>query len=177
MPDHDRDMPRPEDMSADADLAALMDRLGAMESELEAAKSRSMRLMADFQNFQRRAANNEVVAKQSGISSVATSVVGVLDHFDVALRQDLDRASAQQILEGVRVIREELLRSLSKHGVAIIEPRPNDEFRPGIHEAVMQQPMEGVESGCVSMCLQPGYVLREGDAERVIRAAKVSVAP
>jgi molecular chaperone GrpE len=101
----------------------------------------------------------------------------VIDHFDIALTQDPARASAQQIMDGVRVIREELIRALARHGVSMICPAPNDEFQPGRHEAIMQQPAEGVEPGCIAACYQPGYALREGDVERIIRAAKVAVAP
>ncbi len=181
MNEHDsmKDDPRPEDISAaaDADIAALMDRMGAMESELEAAKGRAVRVMADFQNFQRRASQNEQSARQSGVSAVASSVVGVIDHFDMALTQDPAKASAQQIIEGVRVIRDELLRALTRHGVSLIQPASNDEFRPGQHEAIMQQPSEGVEPGHIVACFQAGYALQEGDTQRIIRPAKVSVAP
>ncbi|HEX2836835.1 MAG TPA: nucleotide exchange factor GrpE [Phycisphaerales bacterium] len=181
MPEHDQmnDDPRPEDISAaaDADMAALMDKMGAMEAELEAAKGRAVRVMADFQNFQRRAAQNEQTARQSGVSAVATSVVGVIDHFDMALTQDPAKASAQQIIDGVKVIREELLRSLTRHGVTLIQPQANDEFHPGQHEAIMQQPADGVEPGRIVACFQTGYALQEGDTQRILRPAKVSVAP
>ncbi|MFO0832080.1 MAG: nucleotide exchange factor GrpE [Phycisphaerales bacterium] len=171
--------PRPEDIgaAADADMAALLDRMGAMEAELEAAKGRAVRVMADFQNFQRRAGQNEQAARQSGVSAVATSVVAVIDHFDMALTQDPAKASAQQIIDGVRVIREELLRALTRHGVTLIQPQPDDVFRPGQHEAIMQQPAEGVAPGHIVACFQAGYALQEGETQRIIRPAKVSVAP
>ncbi len=173
------DDPRPEDMgaAADADIAALMDKMGAMESELEAAKSRAVRVMADFQNFQRRAALNEQAARTAGVSAVATSVVSVVDHFDIALTQDPSKASAQQIIEGVKVIRDELLRALSRHGVMLILPQPNDEFLPGRHEAIMQQEGPGVEPGRIVSCFQAGYALQDGDTQRTLRPAKVAVAP
>ena len=76
-------------------------------------------------------------------------------------------------MQGVRVIREEFIKALTRLGVRLIEPAPGDEFRPGQHEAIMQQGAEGVRSGHVAMCFQPGYAL----GEQIIRAAKVGVAP
>ncbi|HYF15298.1 MAG TPA: nucleotide exchange factor GrpE [Phycisphaerales bacterium] len=151
-------------------------RIAELEAALEQEKSRNLRLMADFQNYQRRALANEDVAKQQGASGVVQSIVGVIDHFDLALGQDTSKASAEQIVEGVRVIREELLRALARHGVSPMSPGPNDEFVPGRHEAIMQQEAPGVGKGRVAATLQAGYVVRDASGERVIRPAKVSVA-
>lgn len=148
-----------------------------LEKELLDERTRAMRLMADFQNFQRRASSNERVARAQGVSAVVTSVVPVIDHFDLALAQDPSKASVQQIVDGVKVIREELLRVLTRHGVQVISPAPNDVFIPGRHEAIMQSPAEGVASGHVAQTFQPGFVLREGEQEFVLRPAKVAVAP
>lgn len=148
-----------------------------LEAELEEAKSRSLRVMADFQNYQRRAVHNEQTARIEGAARVASSVVTVIDHFDNALAQDLSKASPQQVLAGVQAIRDELLKILSQHGVSIIRPSPNDEFTPGRHEAVMQQPSDGIEPGRIVSTFQAGYALAIPTGERVLRPAKVSVAP
>ncbi|MBY0307749.1 MAG: nucleotide exchange factor GrpE, partial [Phycisphaerales bacterium] len=121
---------------------------------------------------------NEQVAKTDGASRVAADVVQVIDHFDLALGQDLAKATPQSIVDGMKMIRDELLRVLARHGVALISPRPNDPFTPGRHEAVTQQAAEGVEPGNVVATFQQGYTLATASgAERVIRPAKVSVAP
>ncbi len=148
-------------------------RLFQLEVELADWRDKYLRAIADFQNYQRRAIQNEQVAKQQGISSVVQNVVTVLDHFDLALAHDVNNASAEQVIAGVRVIREELIKALTRAGVRIIEPQPNDDFQPGQHEAIMQQDVDGVESGRVAMMFQPGYAM----GDRIIRAAKVSVAP
>lgn len=160
--------------SNDLDAASLNDKLAQLTAELDDAKARALRLMADYQNYQRRAYLNEDVAKQQGIASVVASVVPVLDHFDIALNQDPAKASAQQIIDGVRVIREELLKALAQRGVGVIAPQPNDEFFPGRHEAIMQQPADGILPGHIVQCYQLGYTL---GPDRVLRPAKVVVAP
>jgi molecular chaperone GrpE len=131
------------------------------------------RALADFQNFQRRAALNEQEARRQGVTSVLGSVLPVLDHFDLALTQATPDDASRRIMDGVRLIRSELIRALEAHGVTLINPQPNDEFDPNKHSAIMQQPADGVHPGRVSATFQPGYVL----GDRVIRSAKVAVAP
>jgi len=133
---------------------------------------RFVHLGADYQNFQRRAANNEREARTSATVGVVQNVLPVLDHFDLALEQDPDKATAEQIIGGVSMIRDELQRVLGTFGVSKIEPAPGDEFDPSQHEAMLQQPTDEVEPGRVVKTLGAGYIL----GERVIRPAKVIIA-
>lgn len=131
------------------------------------------RALADFRNYHQRALANEREARRHGAADVLQAVIRVLDHFDLALGQDPDRATAEQILGGVKLIREELLRAIGTQGVTTIEPAPNDEFDPHLHQAVQQASAEGVGPGRISVPLQAGYAL----GDRVLRPAKVVVAP
>lgn len=144
----------------------------ALRADRDDLDSKWKRAMADFQNFQRRAAQNEIEAKRQGVTSVLYSVIPVLDNFDLALAQTPGDDSARRILEGVSVIRSELVRALEVHGVSVINPQPGDEFDPQRHQAVTQIPAEGVELGRVASTFQVGYAL----GERVVRSAKVAVA-
>ncbi|MBL9001904.1 MAG: nucleotide exchange factor GrpE [Phycisphaerae bacterium] len=166
--------------SAEIAAQSVSDDISNLQSKLEEANSRALRAMADFQNYQRRAFMNEQHARTEGAAKVVSGVVGVLDHFDLALGQDAAKASAEQIIAGVRVIREELLKVLNQHGVSLIRPEPGEEFTPGRHEAIMQQKAEGVAPGRIVAVFQPGYALAcpgTQTGERVLRAAKVSVSP
>lgn len=156
------------------DTTPMEDRVSSLVAELEDAKGRSLRIMADFNNYQRRALQNEKQARQDGVAEVAKTVVGAIDHFDIALNADLSKATAEQIVSGVRVIREELLKTLAQHGVGLINPAQGELFQPGRHEAVMQMAQDGIESGHIVQTFQAGYTL---GAERVLRPAKVAVAP
>ncbi len=155
----------------------LVAELEKLRAERDEHNQRYLRTLADFQNYQRRALQNEQTAKVEGMTKAVERIFGVLDHFDLALNQDTSKASAEQIVQGVKLIRDEFSRVLASLGVGLINPKPNDEFVPGRHEAVMQQPAEGVEPGRVVACFQPGYTLMSGTTERVLRAAKVSVSP
>ncbi|MBL0928468.1 MAG: nucleotide exchange factor GrpE [Phycisphaerales bacterium] len=158
--------PKPDSPSpADARLAETEQQLGEMTL-------RWQRAMADFQNYQRRALENEREARRQAIASVVRDLLGVLDNFGLALNVDAEKSSARQVLSGVTAIRDMMRQVLAGHGVAVIEPGPGDEFDPLRHEAVLQIPAAGVEPGRVAQLLTAGYAL-EG---RTLRPAKVAVA-
>lgn len=157
----------------DAERHDLSEQVLRLSEERDQAQGDFKRALADFQNYQRRAALNEQEARRQGVTSVLGSVLPVLDHFDLALTQTTPDDASRRILDGVKLIRAELVRALEAHGVKLISPQPNDEFDPNMHSAIMQQAGEGVQPGRVSSTFQPGYMM----GDRVIRSAKVAVAP
>ena len=152
---------------------ALLAQIESLTAERDEAKSLYLRALADFQNYQRRSLENEREAKRQGVTGLLLSVVPVIDHFDLALAHNTEKATVAQVVEGVKVIREELLRVLGQHGVTVVNPSPNDELDPNRHHALMQQAAEGVEPGRIARTLQVGYML----GDRVIRPANVIVTP
>jgi molecular chaperone GrpE len=163
---------------ADVDqTAALIGQLeqerAVLAGERDEAREAHRRAIADFQNFQRRAYQNEQQAREQAIRGVLGSVIGVMDHFDMALSQDPAKTTPQQIITGVSMAREELNRALQQHGVALIQPARNDPFDPTRHEAVTQQAADGVDPGHVVMSTRAGYTVND----RVVRPAQVIVAP
>ncbi|MFM7798175.1 MAG: nucleotide exchange factor GrpE [Planctomycetota bacterium] len=147
--------------------------LHALEAELAKAKEDTLRAVADFQNLQRRTMEQEPRLRMNAAGGVVRNVIPVLDNFDLALAQDPSRMTVEGAIEGLRMVRTELIRALERSGVELIQPKAGDAFDPHHAEAIMQQPVAGIASGHVSMTLQPGY--RLGDT--VLRAAKVAVAP
>ncbi len=143
-----------------------------LQAEIEELNNKYKHALADFQNYQRRAIENEREARRQGLIGVVSSLMGVLDNFDLALRQDPAKASAEQIMQGVSMVKAQMMQALASVGVTPIEPAPGDEFDPRRHEAVAHVPAEGIDPGRVAACFQVGYAL----ADRVLRPAKTSVA-
>ena len=184
MHDHDTDSPepRPDDQSGqgpnpadgfDQEIESLQLRIAQLEEDKAELNQDKLRTIADYQNFAKRAAANEREAKTQGTTAIVLNILPILDNFDLALGQDLSKVNADQIAAGVRVIRDELVRVLQKHGVTMIEPAPGDEFDPHRHQAVTQMDDENIAPGHIVRSLQNGYAL----SERVIRPASVSVRP
>lgn len=164
---------KPDAAAQPADSGAEVVTVEMLQGELDDLRSRLLRVSADYQNFARRARQNADEAREQAVMELAKAMVTVLDHFDLALQVDLDKASVPSVLEGMRIVREELLRSLGRFGIERLEVSRGDEFVPGRHEAVMQQAAEGVPSQHVAQQLQPGYVM----GDKTLRPAKVAVAP
>ena len=141
-------------------------------AEVIAATGARQRALADFKNFQRRASEEEERMTRIATASSFRAVLPVLDQLQMALQQDPTTVSGEQILEGVRIAGDELLKILCDHGVSMIEPAPGDEFEPLRHEAMMNMESEEHASGSIVQVLQVGFLL----GEQVLRPAKVSVA-
>ncbi|UCD76504.1 MAG: nucleotide exchange factor GrpE [Phycisphaerales bacterium] len=159
-----------EEIELSEEAAELFSRLEAERDEAVAGRQRAL---ADYRNYQRRAMENEVRAAQDGVARVVRSLLPVMDHFDLALNQDLSQLNVEQMVGGVKIVRDELTKALELHNVQPISPEIGDEFDPNLHQAMMKQAAEGIEPNHIVMVMQPGYQL--GDL--ILRPAKVAVAP
>lgn len=143
-----------------------------LERERDEAVEARKRALADFQNYQRRASENERRALEEGVTRIVRSILPVLDHFDLALSQGRDPMTVEQLIGGLKIVRDELDKTLQVHGVERIEPTVGDEFDPQRHEAMMHEPSDQVDPGGIVKVYQTGYIM----GERVLRPAKVVVA-
>jgi len=143
-----------------------------LQADLDEAIEAKKRAMADFVNFQRRAKETEAWARRDGAASVVRGLLAVLDNFDLAVGHDREDMTAEQLLEGVRMVREELRKALEEHGVAAIDPNAGTEFDPNLHRAVLRDETDRQPPNTIVSVLQVGYVIDE----TVLRPASVSVA-
>ena len=146
-------------------------RIAALEKEVAELKDARLRALADLQNTARRGIENEGRARSQGVAGAAKAILPALDHVDLALQQS--GMTLEQAMQGLNMLRDELVKGLEKVGVERIDPKVGEEFQPGIHEAVMRQAVEGVPPNGVSMVLQSGWRL----GESILRPAKVAVQP
>ena len=144
----------------------------ALAAALDESRDRLLRLHADFENFRRRAAKERLEIQQYGHQNLVKDLLTSVDNLDRAI--DHARTSGdgdlQSLLQGVELVRRELVAALGKHGVAAIEAlgRP---FDPALHEAMAQAPDDSVAPNTVIEELQRGYVLRD----RLVRPSRVIV--
>ena len=140
------------------------------EEEDEELSAKYMRLMADFQNFKRRAERErgEIYARAN--ESIVTGLLEVADNFERALADD-SAGEDENFRKGMEMIFNQMMDVLSKSGVEEIKAQ-GEEFDPNYHNAVMMEDTDKVDSGKVSEVLQKGYTLNG----RVIRPSMVKVA-
>ena len=137
------------------------------EGKEESDDLRYLRLMADFQNYRKRAEKEKRDLYSYANEKIMTDLLTVMDNFERALEHD----AGDGFKEGIEMIFKQLTDVLEKDGLAEI-PALGEEFDPNVHNAVMTEETEDYESGKVSGVLQKGYTLNG----KVIRPAMVKVA-
>lgn len=147
------------------------DAVSALQAERDELESKLLRVSADYQNFARRSQQNVQAAGEQKLMDIARAMTSVLDHFDRAL-EGHSKDEADGVLQGIFMVRDELLSTLNRFGIERIDVEPGTEFDPNRHEALMRQPSEDIASNHVTMQMLPGYVL----GEKIIRPAQVGVA-
>lgn len=167
--DNDVDDPIDEGAAPQAQATAEIERL---TSERDEAQARYQRALADFQNFQRRAYANEEAARLRAKADVVRDLVPALENLDLVLEQEANQDAARAIQQGVKMVRDEMLKALAGHGVSRIEPKAGDEFDPNRHEALMHIDAPDVAPDRVAQVFKAGYTL----GQIIIRPAKVTLA-
>ncbi|MCU0689175.1 MAG: nucleotide exchange factor GrpE [Phycisphaerales bacterium] len=157
----------------EGEVEQLQAQIAQLRADLGQAQDDRQRALADYVNFQRRSVQNERDAREAGVRNVLHSVLPVIDHFDMALGQDPEKASAKSVIDGVTMIKDELIRVLGVHGVTAIRPNKGDAFDPAKHKAIAQHAAEGVAPGAVVALARAGYMIND----RIVRPAEVVVAP
>ena len=163
------DQPKAEQIELTPEAAELVRQIRAERDE---AIDGRLRALADFRNYQRRALENEQRASQSGVLRIVRAILPALDHLDLALTQNPEQMTVAQLLDAIRIVRDEFNKALASQGVERIEPVQGEAFDPHRHEAVMRQPLDNAPSNSVVSTFQSGY----GMGDTVMRPAKVSVA-
>jgi len=141
----------------------------APEEAAPAPDDSYLRLAADFDNYRKRVAREQVEWTSRANERLLNELLPVLDDLERALEAAAEHEEAK-LEEGVRLVHRSLLGLVERHGLSEIEAE--GAFDPHVHEALLAQPGEGAEQGAVLQVLQKGY--RLGD--KVLRPARVIVA-
>lgn len=143
----------------------------AAEAEKKAEEQESeryMRLMAEFQNFKRRAAREKSDIHAYANEKIVGELLPVLDNFERALSTNTE--DIEGYAKGMELIFTQLKTALEHAGLEEI-PALGEEFDPNVHNAVMTEDSEEHEDGHISKVLQKGYKLKD----KVIRPSMVAV--
>ena len=143
------------------------------ELEEKVAKDRDdyIRLMAEFDNFRRRTAQEKLELVSMASTDTIKGLLPVLDDCERALKVLLESNDSDAAKEGTELIFSKLMSYLKSKGLAVIEAM-NQPFDTDLHEAVAQFPVQDEEQkGKVFDVVQTGYTLNG----KVIRFAKVVV--
>ena len=173
-------------------LAALEARLEGLNEELEEARSATeeagkkvaeaeqkaadakadyLRLMAEFDTFRRRTAEEKLALVSSASADTIKGLLPILDDCEIALASLEKSTDSEAAKEGTQMIFGKLTSYLKGKGLERIEAKGAD-FDTELHEAVTTFPAPSEElKGKVIDVVQTGYTL----GGKVLRYAKVVV--
>jgi molecular chaperone GrpE len=166
-------------------LATLEARLEGMKEELEEAKTAQeeatkaseasktdfLRLMAEFDTFRRRTAEEKLALVSSASADTIKGLLPILDDCEIALANLEKSTDSEAAKEGTQLIFNKLTNYLKGKGLERIEAKGKD-FDTELHEAVTTFPAPSEDlKGKVIDVVQTGYTL----GGKVLRYAKVVV--
>ena len=141
-----------------------------LKAQLKEEEDKYFRVLADYDNFKRRAALDKEALQKYKSQSVVTNILPVLDNFERAMLVEVETEEAKSLKEGMDMIYRSLVDTLKSEGLVEIEAF-DEEFDPNFHQAVMTGNDEEKDSGVVLEEMQKGYMLKD----RVLRPSMVKV--
>lgn len=147
------------------------DDLERLQKELDEAKDKYMRLVAEFDNFRKRNAKERIELIATAGRDIVQSLLVVLDDSERAEKQMESTEDVKAIKEGVLLVFNKMRNALQQKGLKAMDSR-NQDFDPDVHEAITEIPAASEDmKGKVIDEVEKGYYLNE----KLIRHAKVVV--
>lgn len=152
------------------------DETARLVAENAALKEQVLRVAADAENARRRAEKEAADARAYAIQRFARDLLDAADNLGRALQarpQENADPALKNLFAGVEMTETALQAAFQRNGLKQVAPERGAKFDPHVHQAMMEQPGDGVAPGAVVSVMQPGYEL----FGRTLRPALVAVAP
>jgi molecular chaperone GrpE len=170
----------PEDMNTDENIAGTThlntrldedSELEKTKEELQAQKEKYLRLFAEFDNFRKRSARENLELRQTAGKEVIISLLDTLDDCERAAEQLQNADVPDAVKEGTLLVFSKLRSVLQSKGLKAMQSIGTD-FDVEKHEAITEIPVrDESQKGKVIDEVQKGYYLND----KIIRFAKVVV--
>lgn len=157
-------------LKEDKKIKELKEKVDTLTAQVEKDKNDYLRLMAEFETFRRRSAEDKLNLVNSASADTIKGLLPILDDCERALEM-LKNSSDEAAKEGTSLIYGKLMGYLKTRGLEVIEAK-GARFDTDFHEAVTQFPVQDeTQKGIVIDVVQTGYTLNG----KVLRYAKVVV--
>jgi len=148
-----------------AALTAERDQLAAEKADLQ---DRLLRVLADFDNFRRRAARDRSEYVQYAAMEMVRDLIPILEDFQRAMKVE---TADKDYAKGIGLIEQRLFETLKKAGLEPIEAAGKP-FDPNLHQAVDRVQSEDLPDQTVLEEYQSGYNFKG----KLLRPTMVKVA-
>ncbi len=142
-----------------------------LQARVASLEETVLRAKADYQNLQRRTATERGEAVRYANAELMKSLLSVLDDFERTLAAARDCDNLASLVDGVRLVHQNLTKALGDQGLLAIEAL-HQPFDPTVHQAICQQSSADHPGGTVIGEVARGYRLWD----RVIRPTQAIVA-
>ncbi|HEV7786674.1 MAG TPA: nucleotide exchange factor GrpE [Thermoanaerobaculia bacterium] len=139
-----------------------------LRREIADLKDRSVRTLADFDNFRKRSQRESQEFKKYALLEPMRDFLTVIDNLDLALSA---QGSAEDLKLGVEMIHRQMQELLRRFGATEV-PAVGQPFDPTLHEAVAREESPEVKAPTVVAELRRGYRMHD----RLLRPSMVKVA-
>ncbi len=146
------------------------DEIHKNKEKLEESEKQYLRLLADYQNLQKRTAQEKEELYKYAAQKTIEVLLPALDTFDYAKQAVKPDSKPEKIMEDFNLVFEMLLKCLKDVGLGTIE-ETGIPFDPFYHEVLNQVQTNELPNHTVMQVLKKGYILNK----KVIRPALISV--
>jgi len=144
---------------------------GVLRLELEEQKNRTLRALADLENYRTRINRQMTEERKYANIDLMRELLPVWDNIGRALEAVDATHNLETLVEGVQMVHSQLLEVLKKYHCEKIEAKFQP-FDPNFHESVAQMPSSEHPANTVIEEVQPGFLL----FDRVVRPSQVVLA-
>lgn len=153
-----------------SELESAIQKIADLEKQISELKDALLRKAAEFENYKRRNENDQLNILKYAAESFIRNILPVYDDLERSLSHIDEANNFDSTKKGLQLVFEKFGKILENQGIKRIDAK-GKQFDVHLHEALMQQPAEGVAPHTVLDVLEPGYMYKD----RVLRHAKVVV--
>jgi molecular chaperone GrpE len=125
----------------------------------------------EYEAFKIRLRKESAKEIETGRRAVLVEILGIVDNFDRALQAGEKSRDFDSLLEGIELVRAQLLDTMAAFGVTRMDSNGR-RFDPALHEVVTQVPVRSQDQeGVIVGLISEGYLL----GGTLLRPARVAV--
>ena len=145
-----------------------------LQDQIDLLRDEKLRLLAEMENFRKRADRDKVDSLRYGSMNLARDVLSPGDNLARALeaipQQEEKSETVDNLIDGLKMVQKEFTNILEKHGVKKIDAL-NSKFDHNLHQAMVEIENDDVDEGMVIQEMQSGYTMHD----RLLRPSMVGV--
>lgn len=153
-----------------SDREELIERLKKAEKKADENQEKYLRALADLDNYRKRSEKEKSDIRRFGNEDLIRDVVPLIDTLNRAIGHASGPNAIEAIISGLKLVQEQLVGCLKKHGVEEIEAL-GKEFDPHVHEAMLHTESGQHKLNEIIEEYEKGYLLHG----RLLKPTRVAV--